>query len=362
MRSSVIAVGSSTHRNRIGRVYSLWLTARAAGLGFRYITVDDGPLWPPLRAHADFLADVQTGRDLDEVEQQVLAACGPESVVLVCKPRPELVRLGRRLAASHPVVVDIDDPELLDPWGTTPITTRAKRIVRNGPIPFRFGWTRRAVSAMEVTTSNPTLQALYGGEVVPHVREPAAAPSRAGEASGFVIGFIGTTREHKGIGELRAAVAALARARADVRLCITASPPHDAAPWEEWVGATSIEGGRALLERCDAVAVVSRPGEWGDHQLPVKLVDAMASGVPAVITPRAPMLWAAAGSALVVRDDAVSDLRDAFALLADDPGLARELGTAGWRRARSTFAPEAAAPHLVRAIERAEARLRASRP
>ena len=110
MRSSVIAVGSTTQRNRIGRVFSLWLTARAAGLRFQYIGIDDGPVWEPLREDAEFLADVRTGQDLADVERQVVAASGADSIVFVCKPRPELLRLGEKLARSQPVIVDIDDP------------------------------------------------------------------------------------------------------------------------------------------------------------------------------------------------------------------------------------------------------------
>ena len=102
MRPRVIAIGSTTNRNRIGRVFSLWLTARAAGLEFRYIGVEDGPLWEPLRGHEEFLADVSTGRDLADVERQVTAASGRHTTVLVCKPRPELLRLARKLTGSVP--------------------------------------------------------------------------------------------------------------------------------------------------------------------------------------------------------------------------------------------------------------------
>ncbi len=355
LRSRIIAVGSTTSRNRIGRAFSLWLTAREAGLNFQYIGIDDGSLWEPLREHQEFRADVRTARDLADLRRQVEASTGPGAILVVCKPRPELLRLSREFTGTLPVIVDIDDPELLDPWGRSTLVLRAKRVVRFGPAQFRFGWARRVVRSMHVITSNPLLQAIYGGEVVPHVREAAASPVRHDhQHDRFTVGFVGTPREHKGIEEIRAAVADLARER-DVRLRITAPAPPDAQAWEEWVGQTSLMEGRKLLEACDAVAIASRPGSWGDLQLPVKLIDAMAVGVPAVITSRPPLVWAAAGSALVVRDGCVPELRDALALIADDPDLARALGAAAWRRARTTFTPAAAAPHLVHAIERAEA-------
>ncbi len=355
MPTRIVALGSTAQKNRIGRAFSLWLTARAAGIPFQYYCVDDGPVWAPLRDHREFLADVVTAPDLAALEHTVGAALSHDAALLVCKPRPELLRLSRKLAGDTPVVVDIDDPELLDPWGGASMILRAKRIVRVGPSHFRFGWARRTVTTMSVITSNPLLQEIYGGTVVPHVRDVSTTPSpelRTGRA--FTIGFIGTPRDHKGIDNIRAAAARLARTR-EIRLCITAAKPAHAQPWEEWLGETSLSEGRKLLESCGAVAIVSRSGVWGDLQLPVKLIDAMSAAVPAVITARPPLLWAAAGSALVVRDDSVDDLHDAFALLAEDRALAAALADAACRRAREVFTPAAAAPQLATALKTAHA-------
>jgi glycosyltransferase involved in cell wall biosynthesis len=355
MGSQVVAIGSTTRRNRIGRVFSLWMTAREAGLDFGYIGIDDGPLWEPLRKHSEFRTHVRVATDVADLERQAAAALSPGSVLVVCKPRPELLRLTRRLPRSVPVLVDVDDPELEEPWGSAKLRNKIALVIRYGPSRFRFGWARRSVRKMHVITSNPNLQAMYGGEVVPHVRSPLSSPSRKSDDNLFRIGFIGTPRPHKGIPEVRTAVAALATER-PVRLCVTAPPPDDAEPWEEWVGQTSLQDGLSLLATCNAVAIASRPGPWGDLQVPVKLIDAMHAGVPAVITPRQPLLWAAEDSAVVVPDACPSAITDAFRLLADDPDLARTLGSAGARRALRVFTPRAAAPKLLAAIGRAGAR------
>jgi glycosyltransferase involved in cell wall biosynthesis len=355
MRSQVVAIGSTTRRNRVGRAFSLWMTAREAGLDFGYIGIDDGPLWEPLRMHAEFRTHLRVAADVADLERQAAAELGPGSVLVVCKPRPELLRLARRLARSVPVLVDIDDPELEEPWGPAKLRNKIALVTRYGPSRFRFGWARRSVKKMHVITSNPHLQAMYGGELVPHVRPPAPS-STSGKADDnlFRIGFIGTPRPHKGIPELRTAAAALATER-PVRLCVTAPPPDDAEPWEEWVGETSLQDGHSLLATCDVVAIPSRPGPWGDLQVPVKLIDAMHAGVPAVITPRQPLLWAAEDSAVVVPDGCPSAIANAFRLLADDPDLARAMGSAGIRRALSVFTPKTAAPKLLAAIAGAEA-------
>jgi glycosyltransferase involved in cell wall biosynthesis len=355
MRSRIIGVGSSTRRNRVGRAHSLWLTARAAGLDFRYLTVADGEWWEPVREDRDFLAVTDTVASVAALERRVEAELDSDSVIVVCKPRPELLRMVQSFTARVPVIVDVDDPELIDPWAGASMLLRAKRVVRLGPEPFRFGWARRALRTMPVLTSNPLLQARYGGALVPHVREVGPEPSTRSSAGGpFVVAFVGTVREHKGIDELRAAVRALTRTH-DVTLRVTAEPPADAEPWEEWVGPTSLARGRELLAHADAAAVLSRPGVWGDLQLPAKLVDAMAAGVPAVTTPRPPLLWAAGGASVVVRDGSAADLTGALALLADDPALAEDLSTAAWNRARTTFTPEAVAGALAAAVERADA-------
>jgi glycosyltransferase involved in cell wall biosynthesis len=359
--SRLIAIGSTTRRNRIGRAFSLWLTAREAGLPFRYIGIDDGPVWEPLREHQEFRSDVRVASGIADLEQQVAAEVGPDAVLMICKPRPELVSLGRRLARSAPVIVDIDDPELEVGWGATRLRSKAALVARYGPSRFRFGWAKRVVKRMNVITSSPILQSRYGGEVVPHVREAVSVPTAHDRDSAvFRVGFIGTPRPYKGIEEVRAAMAGLATER-EVRLCITAPPPDDARPWEEWVGATSLEAGRQLLDNCDAVAIVSHPGPWGDLQVPVKLVDAMHAAVPAVITPRPPLLWAAGGSSIVVPDDCVSEIESAFRLIADDRNLAHGLQGAARRRALSTFTPAAAAPQLLAAIDRAGADHRRAR-
>jgi glycosyltransferase involved in cell wall biosynthesis len=354
-RSRVIAIGSTIRRNRIGRAFSLWMTAREAGLEFCYIGVDDGPLWEPLRDHHGFRADIRVATDIADVERQAGALLGPDAVVLICKPRPELLPLSRRFAQRAPVIVDIDDPELEVGWGSTRLSSRLAQVVRYGPSRFRYGWAKRAVKRMHVLTSNPMLQQRYGGEIVPHVRDPmdpVAARDRNGTP--FRVGFIGTPRVHKGIEELRAAVGAIAATR-PIRLCVTADPPDDARQWEEWVGATSLEEGLRMLEGCDAAAIVSRPGAWGDLQVPVKLIDAMHAGVPTVITPRPPLLWASGGASVVVPDGRVSELSNALNLIADDHAFAEAVGKTAVRRARAIFTPSAAAPHLLAAIDRADA-------
>ena len=171
---------------------------------FHYIGIDDGPVWEPLREHEEFRSDVRVASGSADLEQQVAAEVGPDAVLMICKPRPELLSLGRRLARSAPVIVDIDDPELDVGWGTTRLRSKAALVARYGPSRFRFGWAKRVVKRMNVITSSPILQSRYGGEVVPHVREAVPVPTAHDRDSAvFRVGFIGTPRPYKGIEEVR---------------------------------------------------------------------------------------------------------------------------------------------------------------
>jgi hypothetical protein len=81
----------------------------------------------------------------------------------------------------------------------------------------------------------------------------------------------------------------------------------------------------------------------------------MHAAVPAVITPRPPLLWAAGGASVVVPDERTSEITNAFRLLADDSALANALGTASQQRAREMFTPKAAAAPLLAALDHADA-------
>src|SRR5262249_4672677 len=163
---------------------------RSAGLDFRYLGIDDGPLWEPLREHEMFRSDVRVVADIADLERQAVHEIGSDSVGLGCKPRPEVLALGRKLGRWGPGGGVMRDPEL--GWGATKLRSRAALIARYGPSRFRFRRAKRTVKQMHVITSNPSLQDLYGGEIVPHVREVTArSGTQASSGSLFTVGFIG---------------------------------------------------------------------------------------------------------------------------------------------------------------------------
>src|SRR5262249_22111300 len=151
--------------------------------------------------------------------------------------------------------------------------------------------------------SNTWLQQRYGGELLPHVRntdrlKPDAAARAAARAElelgeRFWVGFVGTIRKHKGVDDLLSAVASLddgiglylagvdesdaytarllERARAELpeaRLRVV--PTFDFARLGYWLGAA------------DVLCIPSRASDGAEGQIPAKLFDAMAVGVPTI--------------------------------------------------------------------------------
>jgi glycosyltransferase involved in cell wall biosynthesis len=200
--------------------------------------------------------------------------------------------------------------------------------------------------------SNPTLAEWYGGAVVPHARNDSGegAPHVAERIS---IVFVGTNRPHKGILQLRAAVAELATA--GVTLTITDTPPLDALQHERWVGGTSLQQGVELVKSSDVVVIPSvGNNRFAAGQLPVKIVDAMLAARAVLVSDLAPLEWAiGAGGLSFPAGNTEAMVRQLRSLM--DPGYRATLGAAARERALNTFTVAAVSESFRNACERAVA-------
>jgi glycosyltransferase involved in cell wall biosynthesis len=199
--------------------------------------------------------------------------------------------------------------------------------------------------------SNPVLHRMYGGYLVPHVSDILPAHLGTSDSPGFLVAFVGTPKAHKGIECLRRGVEMATSHRDDIRLVVTGSKPPDAKHHEIWLGPVSTDIATLMVQTADAIAIPSLPRSYGQAQLPIKLVDAMASARPIIASDLEPIRWALADAGILVPPGSHSAIADALCRLARDKGLAQELGF----RARSAFAarftPERVAPILASAIE-----------
>ncbi|WP_447925737.1 glycosyltransferase family 4 protein [Georgenia muralis] len=201
----------------------------------------------------------------------------------------------------------------------------------------------RLARTLPTTVSNPVLAGLYGGPLIPHVRD-SGPQGRPHVREAPVIAFVGSVKPHKGIDLLRGAVAQLSRY--GYRLVITGEAPNDARPWEDWVGVTSFEDGLQLVGDADIVALPSLYSPWARGQLPAKLIDAMLLERAVVVSDVGPLRWAVDDTGLVVRPGHAADLVCALHELRS-PERRADLGRRARRLAELRFTVDAVAPRFA---------------
>ena len=289
-------------------------------------------LWEPLRGCSRVAVKGFPGRrfpghfkDMQRVAEEI-----DGDVLYVSKPRLPGLELAilAKLHRNRPIVLDIDDYEPGFFPRREPLTLEEagrRRGRADFAQPQDESWTRFAETLIplceQITVSNGELQQRYGGLVVPHVRdeldfEPSAWPRESVRsalgiaADERVIVFAGTPRLHKGLGELIAALERLRRHRCKLLV----------------IGSAADLASRALLARADRELVVSVPDVpfsdlpgylcAGDlvclpqrvdqavsrFQIPAKLTDALAMGIPVLASATPPMLPLAEEGLLEVLD------------------------------------------------------------
>ncbi|HZO00250.1 MAG TPA: glycosyltransferase family 4 protein [Burkholderiales bacterium] len=175
----------------------------------------------------------------------------------------------------------------------------------------------------------------------------ASAPPSSHETRPNLILFLGRLEAAKGIFDLLEAVAAVRATIPDVRLVCAGDGERiavaryaerlgiaDAVKFTGWVGPS---GKRALLETAAVFALPSY-----DEALPVGLCEAMAAGVPPVVSPVGGITEVVADgvSGLLVAPGDKASLERNLRRLLTDRALGARLGIAARETARLRFAPE----------------------
>lgn len=321
-------------------------------------------IWEPIRDTAIAKHTFVVENESKFIEQAIeLVAAHPYDIVHLSKPRASNIFFGilYKLLWGAKVIMDIDDEELAFVGADTHISVDdyLKRHDHLPQISNLAGkeWTRIAVGLATafdgVTVSNAALQERYGGEIVRHVRDeriynPSSELRRQGrEKFGIpqdkkVVLFFGTPREHKGLIETAEAIAKLQRkdivfavignfpdknlsdqlrAISGVEYCFLGNQPVTAIPEVTAIGDLCL-----LLQDSDATAA--------QFQMPAKLSDALAMGIPVLAT-QTPALADVfiAGAIMPVTQ---KDLAKLLAQVLDDVTTADRLRAAG----RSYFEEE----------------------
>lgn len=349
----IVVCWDMTH-NPLGRAYIL-----ADMLKDAYDTTVIGPefpdlgagLWPPLQTQAQVEFVTFEGAPLPQyldIAIEIVGRYDPD-VVIVCKPRlPSLlVGLLFALVKNSTVLVDIDDLELsffaerssLDLADALKLATTNPEQSRS---PHGEIWTRVSQVLMGhaagYTVSNEALRDRFGGTIVRHARsEIEFTPDRAVRAQArrdlglgtreTVIMFFGTVRPHKGIERL---IRVLDERRDGRHILVIVGTIKDAGLRQQL---KSLDRPRIKLLPDQAWDTMTRMVQAADvipllqdevspisaYQFPAKLSEALAFGIPAIVTDVVPMqMFARSQSILLVKgDNALHDALDSVFPLED---------------------------------------------
>lgn len=317
-RTTIAVLAWDVGHNPYGRAYliadALSRQYRVVLIGFQFLRYGDD-VWEPLRG-APLQPVVVPGSDFPEFQQRLesLVARIDPDVVIACKARLPTVQLGLMLKArrNRPLIVDVDDYEpsfFGDEAASGSVADLPAEALR---VPHEGAWTRHVENLLPfadaLLVSNSALQSKFGGVVVPHARDEEVFDAeradgietrrRLGlERESRLVFFVGTPRPHKGLLELLAAIDE--SGVEDCRLVVVGTPP-DAAFGE---ALASAGGDRLvllpdqpfgvlpdLLAAADLVCLLQdRESPITEFQLPAKVVDALAMGVPVLATPAPPL-------------------------------------------------------------------------
>lgn len=339
--TQIVVVGSELSHNAAGRAHSLLLAYQQLGcpvalLGSYFPSPNRPPqLWEPLRSlglpvHAFYVQD--QSQFFAQAWELVLQH--PADLVHLSKPRLPTVIFGLlyKLFWGAAVLMDIDDEELFFVGEQQPLTvdgfkreygrlSRPERLM--GPV-----WTRLGVALGQrfdaITVANRALQRRYGGTVIPHGRDPQqlrpATPTERSCArrrhgipeDARVVLFFGTPRRHKGLLQVAAAVAELPAAMQPLFVVVGSIP--DAELQQELVASLPsqrlrlldnqpFERARDVLALADLVVLLNS-GAVAAFQSPAKLTDALAAGLPVLVSDSPPLQEAVARGWAVQADPA----------------------------------------------------------
>jgi Glycosyl transferases group 1 len=326
--ASVVVISPSGKTNALGRAMCIADLASEVFDSVRLYAPEDGPLWPgakratqPVRrfgSPAGLVAEL-SGEDRGHVglERGARLECdGGSLFVWAIKPLSSSWGAAQAIRRALPMsltVLDVDDADeaLSSQFRTASLTNRLRlhpwsplnpRRIRNtlasalGEVDALTYVSEALRSALGIDFDGPTLR-------VPHPRRQVSSRSSSSRVPSerIHLGFLGTVRRHKGLGDIEALVlddsryvlhvfrGALpnpARGRLNARLV-----EHEVdAPMED------------LYAEIDVVVLPQDRSPGAQAQLPAKLLDAMRFGKPILASPTAAILEAAADTVLYVAD------------------------------------------------------------
>lgn len=245
-----------------------------------------------------------------------LASAADYDLVVVCKPRLPSLLLGALIKdrCGCPMVLDVDDFELsfFPDETTAPLDALSAAGAAALHEPYAELATRAADGVVKdadaVIVSNMALRDRFGGIMVRHARDEddfhpdrfdrAAERAAMGMADDdFAIVFVGTARAHKGVFDIARTLAALEDKRFVLHLVGTITDKRIRAELDRHKGARIVyhpdcgfDELPAKIVAADAVVLLQdRAHPISQYQIPAKVSDAGAFGLPILVTDVPPL-------------------------------------------------------------------------
>lgn len=311
-----------------------------------------GRVWPPLEGGTAAPLRVLPAR----TRPGEIAAAADGDVLCAVKPRRTSLgaALRARAARGVPVLADVDDWELgfyLDdlPWALRN-SLRPRHVTSVWSVLAHERLVRRADA---VTVSGGWLQRRVGGPVVPHARSepPAGSGERAATRSAwglrpdeFAVVFLGSVRPHK----IRSVLTALDLLD-DPRVRLVLTDPEGTVPGRAdlvRIPPVPFAEVQRVLAGADAVVLAQSDSRTGRAQVPAKVFDAMAAGLPVVASAVSDLPEILDGCGLLVPPDDPAAIASALRRLLAEPALAQRLGAAARERFRLRYRTDVVAGPL----------------
>jgi len=288
-------------------------------------------IWEPIRRTSIAIHSILVEDSNRFIDQALtLVAAHPADVAHLSKPRAPNILFGilYKLLWGASVILDIDDEELAFVRADTALALD-QYLQQHSRLPTLnqitgADWTRLAVGMAHgfdaITVSNAALQQRYGGDIIGHARNPntlypsATLRETSRQALGIrseqkVILFSGTPRPHKGLFEVARAIQRMQRE--DILFVIAGN--FDAANLHFKVQLQGLAGVNYLFLENQPMDTLSRILSIADccvllqdtqhpctpFQIPAKLSDALAMGVPVIATATPALADAIAAGAVI---------------------------------------------------------------
>lgn len=285
-----------------------WDTELIGPLWSRY----GGRIWPPIATSTRKMR----GIPCDTLEDfwpavQAIAASARYDLVIVCKPRLPGVILGTALARASgcSLITDIDDFELS--FFKDETAARIEDLEAQLPDALIEPYGELATRAVEavvydvpsIIVSNVALRKRYGGIVVRHARDEHVFTAekfdrqQAREVLGispndFALIFVGTPRRHKGVLDVTRVLHEMPNKRFVFHIVGSLTDKRDRAELESYTNARVVlhpncefDALPGIIAAADAVVLLQDPTHpISSYQIPAKISDAAAFGLPVVMT------------------------------------------------------------------------------